>query len=116
MLNNEQKKYTVLQIEKYKSDAEKFDKKAEKNRWFMYGSIALMTMALIMKGDPNISQWISGIGFFTGLSLSIENLKNMVANMTKKVGLENMATNLEYMMQNEEMSAEEDVQYKGRGL
>ena len=116
MLNSEQKKYTVLQIEKYNNDAEKFDKKATKNKWFMYGSISLMVVALLMKDDPNISQWISGTVFYTGLSLSIENLKNMVTNITKKVGLENMSTNLEYMMQNEEMSAEEDVQYKGRGL
>ena len=118
-MNESQKRYTVMQISKYKSEAEYFDKKAEKNRWFIYGCIAVMVLASSIKGMENISttvDLIAGIIKYCGLSFGLDSFRQMIGNMSKKSGLENMATNLEYQMQNDALADKEENSYKGRGL
>ena len=118
-MNGAQKRYTVMQISKYKSEAEHFDKKAEINRWFVYGSIAVLFTASSIEGMEDIStkvELIADIIKFCGIYFGIDSFRRMIGNMAKKSGLENMATNLEYQMKNDALADDEEKSYKGRGL
>ncbi len=118
-MNDLQKKYTVLEISKCKSQAEDFDKKAQTNRWFIYGSIVLFIICSQIKGNVDLNtleQYIVGITQCAGIVMGIDNLRRMIENMCKKSGLENMATNLEYQLEYDNRANKEENNYKGHRI
>ena len=118
-MTDSQKRYTVMQISKYRTEAEEFDKKAEKNRWYVYGCIGVMLIASQIQGIDNVSKIfdsILGIIKYSGLYFGLDNFRLMIENISKKTGLENMATNLEYQVENDDLSDREKNNFKGRGL
>lgn len=118
-MNNSQKRYTVEQISKYKLEAKEFADKADKNRWFVYGAIALFIACEQIRGNVDLNYiegLIMGITQYTGLAFGVENLKNMIGNMSRKSGLENLAENLDYQLHCDNLEEKEENSNKGRGL
>lgn len=97
-MTSSQKRYTITQIQKYKDEAESLEKKATKNKWFIYGCVGAMIVASNMKSlqvTPSIVNSIASLIQFCGLAIGLDNLKKMIENISKKVGLENMAKGLQ---------------------
>lgn len=115
-MTSSQKRYTITQIKKYKEEAETLEKKVTKNKWFIYGCVGAMIVASNMKGlqiTPTIVDSIASLIQFSGLAIGLDNLHKMIENITKKVGLENMATNLQSQIENERI---EEPKEQGRAI
>ena len=50
-MNKVQQKYSVLKVKQYKQEIEDLEKKANINKWFIYGSVGHMTFQAIKLKD-----------------------------------------------------------------
>ena len=111
-MNEKQKEYSVLEIKKHKVEVERLEKKADKNIWFLYGSIGLAVIAF-NAGDSvedvnSIASHISDLIGWFGVIGGIHNLKNMIFNISKKAGLENAIDRIDYEMKLSEFEESND--------
>lgn len=116
-MNKAQREYTVLKISDYKDEVEEYDKKAERNRWFMYGCIGAIVLAsatLEMENISEVANAIVSIIRFCGISFGLDSLKNMIENISKKAGLENKISDLYYQLNLDKLS--DEYINRGRGL
>lgn len=113
-MNETQKEYSVIEIKKHKLELEQLEQKANKNMWFLYGSIALAFIAFNfgngIEDVSAIASSISNIIGWSGVAGGIHNLKNMIFNISKKAGVENTLERIDYEMK---MSEFEETNYKG---
>lgn len=117
-MNSEQKKFTIKQIHKYQDQAEDLEQKVKINKLFIYGGIALTVLTFRVIPFESFRSDIFNscvhIVGTAGMMVAVANLKNMITNISKKSGLENMATDLQYQLDNAELEEKEEC--KGRGL
>lgn len=118
-MNREQREYTLLQIKKYNKEAEKYDKKAKKDRWFAYVGLALFVACLGLSEEVRFSQVayvITNILQYAGLFAGVENLRQMFGNMAIKAGFENMIENSRDELVKDELADKKDSNDKGLKL
>lgn len=106
-MNDSQKRYTVMEIQKYKRDVELLEKKATINRWFILGCLTLMFAASEIRDLDNVYNKvdvIADIVRFVSLSNAIGRFKAMIEIISQKTGLKNMAIDLLYQLNNDDLS------------
>ena len=113
-MNEKQKEYSIIKIKKYNLELEQLEKQADKNMWFVYGSIGLAILAFnfgnsIENISPITSQ-ISELISLAGVAGGLHNIKNMIFNICKKAGVENAIERIEYEIK---MSEFEETNDKG---
>lgn len=121
-----ERRFTVKQIKHYKDQANEFDQKAERNQWFIYGAAALASVCLFVtnKVAGEMPLWMFGgleLTAWSSIAIGIDNVRKMVGNMCRKAGLENKATELQYLVDYGPLTVgPEDIKdfkdIKGRGL
>lgn len=118
-MNDEQKRYTIKQIDKYNEKVEKLDQKIKQNSWFIYGSITLIIICAQQLGYSDIPKevyYILNASQYIGIGLAVGGFRYMIENMFKKAGLENMVTDLEYQLHMDDLADKEEDNDKGHGL
>ncbi len=118
-MNDDHKRLTVMQISKYNSEISEFEKKSENNKWFVYGSIVLFIITSSMETGANLpfeAQCVVDILKYLGVICGIENVRRMIGNMARKVGLENLVEQLEYQMKFDDMADDFNKNDRGHSL
>lgn len=113
-MNEQQKEYTVKQIEKYKEESEMFHKNSLKGAIFLGAGLALLIVNAIISGKVDFAleifrSVISGFVIFA----STISLWVMVTCIFKKAGLDNRIAELQDQLN---LANLEDTEEKGRGL
>lgn len=120
-MNESQKRYTVMQISNYKNKAENLDRDVEIDRLFLYGSLIILIAAqqtLDAYGNDLTAFWYTFMIFtkYSSIAFGLTRLKDMIGNLSKKAGLENMAVDLEYQMKIADLADKDNNSTKGHRL
>ena len=116
-MNYNQKRFTVNQVDRYQDQVDSLGKKTKRQEYYLYGCAVLAVLGLGLIDVSEMPRWaniLTRVAGWSGISFGISNLKNMISNVAKKAGLENMITDLEYQMNNAELGNQENSH--GRGL
>lgn len=105
-MNKVQQKYSVLKVKQYKQEIEDLEKKANINKWFIYGSVGLAVISFNLGNELEdlegvaiyVIDFLNELAGWAGLTCGLYNLKNMFYNISKKAGLENAINRIEYEM------------------
>jgi len=114
-MNSEQKRYTIETIKKYKEEVEDVTLTSVKNRAFAFGYIAIVFFASNIVGsifEPELAQKIELWIRYYAVCFGIDSIIKAIGNMSKKVGLENMISELEYQIEFDELDDKKDCKKK----
>lgn len=114
-MNDSQKRYTVLQIDKYKSEVARLDKNLKYCGFTMVCSM----IPLLAFSDYPLSTFVEWalIKFIEigCVVFEVAALKELISNIAKKAGLEGMIANLEYQLEIDDPAHVKSINEKHHG-
>ena len=108
-MNESQRRYTVNEINKYRSDVKALDKAANVDKTVMFFCLTLLIAAQLKLNkigtdDITMGGIVADCIKYCSIIYGIDSLKNMVEHISKKAGLENVLANLDYLMKMDELA------------